>query len=299
MESSFKKREKSFAYILLLPSFLFISVFSFYPILSSILLSFQNETLGISRTSGSFAGLDNYRKLLNDAVAVDAFTNTFIFAAITVFFEILFGLAIALIMNEAFRGRGIVRAAILIPWAIPTVVSSQMWRFIFNDQYGFANYLFFADATQLYRAWLAQPSSAFGAIIVADVWKSSSFAALLILAGLQAIPDELYESARIDGAGRWQRFLKITLPLLTPAILVAVLFRTIDAFRVFDLIFVMTQGGPGDSTNVIQFYGYKKIFAEGQLGYGSSISVSIFVVLFAISLIYIRFLGKDIKGDEG
>jgi multiple sugar transport system permease protein len=175
---------------------------------------------------------------------------------------------IALVINRHFKGRGIVRAAILIPWAIPTVVSSQMWRFIFNDKYGLLNYALYGSDTIAYSAWMANPATAFAAIIIADVWKTSSFAGILILAGLQVIPDELYEAARIDGASSWQQFKKITLPFIKPSILIALLFRTMDALRVFDLVFVMTQGGPADSTNVLQFYGYKKIFAEGMMGYG-------------------------------
>jgi multiple sugar transport system permease protein len=217
--------------------------------------------------------------------------NTFIFVFSTTFFEILFGLGMALIINRSFRGRGLVRAAVLIPWAIPTVVSSQMWRFIYNDKYGLLNYLLFGTAESKYRAWLADPLFAFIGVIVADIWKASSFAALLILAGLQTIPDDLYEAARIDGADAWQRFRSITAPLVKPAILIALLFRTMDGFRVFDLIFVMTQGGPADSTNVLQFYGYKKIFAEGLMGYGSAVSVVVFLITLATAVVYIKFVG--------
>jgi multiple sugar transport system permease protein len=237
-----------------------------------------------------FIGLENYKRLLHDKIALHSLINTLLFVFISTFFEILFGLIIALIINRQFRGKGLIRAAILVPWAIPTVVSSQMWRFIFNDKYGLLNYIFFGSDTSSYVAWLANPTTAFTAIVVADVWKTSSFAALLILAGLQIIPDELYEAARIDGATAWQQFKKITLPLIKPAILVALLFRTMDAFRVFDLVFVMTQGGPADSTNVLQFYGYKKIFAEGLMGYGSTISVLVFLMAFIMAMIYIRVI---------
>lgn len=174
-----------------------------------------------------------------------------------------------------------------------------MWRFIFNDNYGLVNYLLYGTASLSYQAWLASPATAFAAIVIADVWKTSAFAGLLILAGLQVIPDELYEAARTDGATRWQQFRHVTLPLIRPALLVALLFRTMDAFRVFDLVFVMTQGGPADATNVLQFYGYKKIFAEGLMGYGSTISVLVFVVTFVISMIYIKALGMRIVQERG
>jgi multiple sugar transport system permease protein len=206
---------------------------------------------------------------------------------------------IALVLNKHFKGRGMVRAAILVPWAIPTVVSSQMWRFIFNDNYGLMNFMLFGSDTSAYTAWLANPTSAFAAIIIADVWKTSSFAGLLILAGLQIIPDELYEAAEIDGASAWQQFTKITLPLIKPALLIALLFRTMDAFRVFDLVFVMTQGGPADSTNVLQFYGYKKIFTEGLMGYGSTISVLVFLITLVISLFYIKVVGTKLFQEKG
>jgi multiple sugar transport system permease protein len=255
-------------------------------------LSLHKIILGLPGLGQPFTGLDNYRELLSDEIAGHALVNTLMFVFTSTFFEIIFGLVIALVINRHFRGRGMVRAAILVPWAIPTVVSSQMWRFIFNDKYGLMNFIFFGTDTASYSAWLADPSTAFAAIVIADVWKTSSFAGLLILAGLQVIPDELYEAAKIDGASQWQQFQKITLPLIKPAILIALLFRTMDAFRVFDLVYVMTQGGPADSTNVLQFYGYKKIFAEGLMGYGSTISVLVFAVTFIISLFYIRVMGR-------
>jgi multiple sugar transport system permease protein len=139
---------------------------------------------------------------------------------------------------------------------------------------------------------LALPTTALSAIIVADIWKTSSFAALLILAGLQVIPEDLYQAARVDGAGKWRCFWNITWPLIRPALLVALLFRTIDAFRVFDLAFVMTQGGPADATNVLQLYGYKKMFVEGWLGYGSAVSVCIFVIVLILAVIYVRMVGR-------
>jgi multiple sugar transport system permease protein len=219
---------------------------------------------------------------------------TLLFVGVSATLEVLVGAGMALLLNESFRGRGLVRAAVLVPWAIPTVVSSQMWRYIFNDRYGLFNFLVFGRDTSRYIAPLAEPWLARAAIIFADVWKTSSFAALIILAGLQTIPDELYEAAEVDGASAWQKLRRITLPLLKPALLLALLFRTIDAFKVFDLVFVMTQGGPADATNVLQFYGYKKIFAEGMIGYGSAISVGVFLISLALALLYIRLIGARV-----
>jgi multiple sugar transport system permease protein len=254
MKLSLLARERFFGFSLLTPCFLFVLVLAFYPIVYSFYLSMHRIVLGMPSIGQPFIGLENYLELMKDRVAIHAMVNTFIFVSVSTFFEIILGLVIALVIHRQFRGRGLVRAAILVPWAIPTVVSSQMWRFIFNDSYGLMNFIVFGSDTARYAAWLANPLSAFAAIVVADVWKTSSFAGLLILAGLQTIPDELYEAARIDGAGAWQQLKKITLPLIKPALLIALLFRTMDAFRIFDLVFVMTQGGPADSTNVLQFY---------------------------------------------
>jgi multiple sugar transport system permease protein len=298
MRLSLLTRERIFASSLLIPCFLFVIAFAFYPILYSLFLSLHKIILSLPYLGSPFVGLDNYKELLGDRVALHSLINTLVFVSATTILEILFGLVIALVINRHFKGRGIVRAAVLIPWAIPTVVSSQMWRFIFNDQYGLLNYILSGSNTSAYTAWLANPATAFMAIVAADVWKTSSFAGLLILAGLQLIPDDLYEAAEIDGASLWQQFREITLPLIKPAILIALLFRTMDAFRVFDLVFVMTQGGPADSTNVLQFYGYKKIFAEGFMGYGSTISVLVFFITFIISLIYIRTIGTRLFQEK-
>ncbi len=292
MRLSLLARERFFAVALLSPGLLLVVIFAFYPILYSFYLSLHRIILGLPGLGQPFVGLRNYVDLLHDRVALHALANTLLFVFSSTLLEVLFGLCIALVMNRHFRGRGFLRASILVPWAIPTVVSSQMWRFIFHDKYGLLNFTLFGADLSRYQAWLADPLIAFAAIVTADVWKTSSFAGLLILAGLQTIPDDLYEAARIDGASAWQQFRKITFPLIRPALLIALLFRTMDAFRVFDLVFVMTQGGPADSTNVLQFYGYKKIFAEGLMGYGSTISVLVFLVSFVTAMAYLRLLGR-------
>jgi multiple sugar transport system permease protein len=277
-----------------LPSFVFVLLFSLYPIFESLRLSLYRMILMLPWLGQKFVGWENYGDLFTDPVAMQSLRTTLLFVAVTAPSEVLLGLLMALVLNESFRGRALMRAIVLVPWAIPTVVSSQMWRFIFNDRYGLINFFLFGDAPHLYLAPLAEPDLALVAIMTADVWKTSSFAALIILAGLQTIPDELYEAASVDGANAWQQFRHITLPLLKPALLLALLFRTIDALRVFDLVFVMTQGGPADATNVLQFYGYKKTFAEGMIGYGSTIAVVVFFLSLVLSLLYIRLLGARI-----
>lgn len=280
----------------LLPSFVFVLLFSLYPIFESFRLSFYRLILTLPWLGQRFVGWENYQDLVTDPVAMKSLATTLLFVLVTAPLEVLLGLLMALVLNESFRGRAALRAVVLVPWAIPTVVSSQMWRFIFNDRYGLVNFFLFGDETHLYLAPLADPYLAVIAIMVADVWKTSSFAALILLAGLQTISDELYEAASIDGATSWQQFRHITLPLLRPALLLALLFRTIDALRVFDLVFVMTQGGPADATNVLQFYGYKKTFAEGMIGYGSTIAVVVFFLSLLLSLLYMRLLGARILG---
>jgi ABC-type sugar transport system permease subunit len=278
------------ACLFLLPSLIFVGVFALYPIFESVRLSFYRSILTLPWLGQKMVGWENYIDLWSDPVAAQSLRITLIFVFATIPLELVIGLGMALVMNEAFRGRGWLRAIVLIPWAIPTVVSSQMWRFIFNDRYGLFNFLFFGGEVSRYLAPLADPTLAPLAIIAAEVWKTSPFVALILLAGLQTIPDELYEAASIDGATTWQQFHQITLPLIRPALLLALLFRTIDALRVFDLVFVMTQGGPADATNVLSFYGYKKIFAEGMIGYGSAIAVGVFLMALILSLVYIRML---------
>jgi ABC-type sugar transport system permease subunit len=273
-----------------LPSFIFVGVFTLYPIFESFRLSFYRMILTLPWLGQKMVGWENYLDLWTDPVAIQAFRTTLIFVAVTIPLELLVGLGMALVMNEVFHGRGLLRAVVLIPWAVPTVVSSQMWRFIFNDRYGLVNFVLFGGDASRYLAPLADPYLAMVAIMIAEVWKTAPFAGLILLAGLQAIPDDLYDAASIDGATSWQKFRHVTLPLIRPALLLALLFRTIDGLRVFDLVFVMTQGGPADATNVLSFYGYKKIFAEGMVGYGSAVAVTVFLLSLTLSLVYLQIL---------
>ena len=285
-------RGQNFYLTLLVPVILVLLFFIAAPIGHSFFLSFHRIIIGLPQLKTPFVGLENYQELLNDPVAWHSFWITVIFVGTTTFFELLIGILLALLIHHRFPGRGALRACVLIPWAIPTVVSAQMWRFLFNDAYGVVNYAVFGTKITNYIPWLALPPTALLSIILADIWKTSSFAALLILAGLQVIPEELYQAARVDGAVAWRRFWHITWPLIRPALLVALLFRTIDAFRVFDLAFVMTQGGPADATNVLQLYGYKKMFVEGWMGYGSAISVCIFIIVLVLAITYVRMVGQ-------
>jgi multiple sugar transport system permease protein len=287
------KSSHRLALLFIVPSLVFVSVFTLYPIVESFRLSFYRTILTLPWLGQKMVGWENYLDLWTDPVAWQALRTTLVFVGVTVPSELLLGLGMALVMNEAFRGRGVLRAIVLVPWAIPTVVSSQMWRFIFNDRYGLFNFVLFGGDTARYFAPLADSRFAMLAIMAAEIWKTAPFAALIILAGLQTISDEVYEAASIDGATSWQKFRHVTLPLLWPALLLALLFRTIDALRVFDLVFVMTQGGPADATNVLQFYGYKKTFAEGMIGYGSTIAVTVFMISLILALAYLRALKSE------
>jgi len=296
--NTFLSAEHRAAWWMLAPALAFTLTLAVYPVIASFILSLYRIILSMPALGEPFVGLENYVLLFADPAARQAFMVTAGFVLCSTTLELAFGLIIALVIHAQFRGRGWVRAAALIPWVIPTAVASQMWRYLFNDQYGLANLIVFGDRVADYIPWLASPGLAFSIMVLVDVWKTSSFAALLILAGLQLIPDELYEAARIDGANLWQRFWHITLPLLKPALLLALLFRTMDAFRVFDLAFVMTQGGPGDATQVLQLYGYKAMFTEGRMGYGSAVSVMVFVAIFALSLVYVRTVGSRLMERE-
>jgi trehalose/maltose transport system permease protein len=207
----------------------------------------------------------------------------------------LLGLCIALVVNSAFKGRGLVRTAMLVPWAIPTIVSAQMWKWMYNDVYGVINDFLVRKEHILAQpvAFLSQSGLAMNSIIAVDVWKTTPFMALLLLAGLQVISDDLYEAASIDRANRWQQFWYITLPLLRPAILVALIFRTIDALRVFDIIYVMTSGAAG--TESINVYNYRNLIEFQKLGYGSTISVAIFAIIMVFVVIYVSI----VRVEEG
>ncbi|KAA5806631.1 carbohydrate ABC transporter permease [Thermoanaerobacterium thermosaccharolyticum] len=293
-QSKFYLNDAILGYLLVAPALLCIIAIALYPVLNTFKLSLyymKLQLIGLTH----FIGFQNYISLFNDPRFRSASINTVIFTIVSVSLELVIGMIMALLMNKKFKGTGLVRAAILIPWAIPTIVSALMWKFIYNDQFGLLNdILVRMGVINSYKAWLGSPSLAMGSAIFADVWKTAPFMALLLLAGLQNISYEFYEAAKVDGAGSIRRFFSITLPLLKPTILVALIFRTLDAFRVFDLIFVMTGGGPGNSTETLTIYAYKTLFRNLDFGIGSAIAVVIFIFVFIFAVIYIRLLDKSI-----
>jgi len=291
--------ERRLAAYMVSPSILLIALVAAYPIIYAIWLSLHEYSVrvaGLSRWAGPL-GLRNYQEVLwgnSSQEFWDAFKTTFIFTGFSVFFELLLGLAMALAMHSAFRGQGLLRTVVLVPWAVLTVVTAIMWRSIFDPTLGFVN-----SVLGTTTVWLGQEPQALIVMIIADVWKTAPFMALLILAGLQVIPGEIYEAAKVDGATMWQRFSKITLPLLMPAILVALIFRTLDALRIFDLPFVLTKGAHG--TNTLSLESYQTFVANNILGLGAAMAVLTFIVVMFVSFLYIRFVGGNIRGlaEEG
>lgn len=290
---SLEKTETRDAWIMMTPAIICLLVVAVYPILRTFWLSLHEMVLTDPGSGYPFVGLKNYSSILTDARAMEAILFTLKFTVVTVFFELLIGFTAALIMNKGFKAKGLVRAAILIPWAIPTSVSAMMWKFIYNDQYGlFNDILSRLGVIDGYKAWLSTSSGSFMALVITDIWKTAPYMALLILAGLQMVPDEMYEAAKIDGANVFQRFRYVTLPTVKTTVLVALLFRTLDAFRVFDLISVMTGGANG--TESISVYAYNNLMKFLDFGYGSSLAVLIFIVVFIISLIYMKLMGDKL-----
>ena len=283
--------ERRTAYYMILPALLIILVVAFYPIAYSVYLSFFEANIN---SAGSFVGLRNYVLLLQSGEFAEGLANTVVFTVVSVSLEFVIGLAIALAINRAFRGRGLVRAAVLVPWAFPTVISAVMWRLMFQDQVGIIQYA--ASALSLVSEPILSDQTLLliGAILV-DTWKTTPFMALLLLAGLQTISPDLYEAARVDGASAFQRFWRITLPLLKPAILVAVLFRTLDAYRVYDLFWAMSNR----ELESLSTFVYKAVrISQLNFAIGNAASVFIFVSAFLIALFFIKVLGMQTSTEE-
>jgi multiple sugar transport system permease protein len=236
-----------------------------------------------------FVGFENYWRLLADTRFWNALWNTVYFTAVSVTLELGLGLSVALLLRRAFRGRALMYAVVLVPWAIPTVVSARMWEWMYNAEFGVLNYVLGTSVN-----WLGHPAWAMHAAIVMDVWKSTPFVILLLLAGLQNIPRELYLAARLDGASAWTQFRAVTLPLLAPLIWVVSIFRTIDAFRVFDTIYVLTGGGPANSTETLSIYAYKILFQQLEFGYGSTVAVVAMLCVGAAALLYARLMRQSL-----
>jgi trehalose/maltose transport system permease protein len=299
------------AYMFLIPMLVMLAVVAAWPLFRSISFSFTDASANtIFNGQSEWVGFENYlekrvrsngtvrwRGILADEDWWNAVWNTVRFSLVSVGFETLLGLLVALVLNAEFKGRGLVRAAILIPWAIPTVVSARMWGWMLNDQFGIINHMMLSvGLIDQPIAWTASADTAMIAVLIVDIWKTTPFMALLILAGLQLIPRDMYEAARIDGVHPVKVFFKITLPLLRPAIMVAVIFRALDALRIFDLIYLLTP--QSDSTMTMSVLSYREIQQFGDYGEGSAMSTLLFFIITLFVLLYIKIGKVDLSGEK-
>jgi len=283
------RSEHRLAWLLCAPAVIAMLAVTAYPIGYAIVLSVQQIDLRFP-DEGGFVGLDNYTSVLSSQLWWTDVFNTVFLTVVTVSIELVLGMAIALVMHRAIFGRGVVRTAVLIPYGIITVVAAFSWQFAFAPDSGFVNNLpLISDEMD----WFGGRFSSFAVIIMAEVWKTTPFMALLLLAGLVTIDGQLYEAAKVDGASAWQRFTRITLPLMKPAILVALLFRTLDAFRVFDTIYIMTAGA--QDTESVSILGFNQLISRLNLGLGSAVSVLIFLCVVAIAFLYVKVLGTRVE----
>jgi ABC-type sugar transport system permease subunit len=281
------------------PALATILLIALFPLAWTVWESLHQHDLRMPWLGRPFVGLRNYADAFADGRFWSALGHTVFFAVASISLELVLGLFLAVAMNETFRGRAVTRAAVLVPWAIPTVVAALLWRFMFESEAGIVNAtLVNAGVLDQPVVWFVRAATAWVPVILADVWKTTPFVALLLLAGLQNIDRSLYEAASVDGAGAWWQFRHITLPLLAPAMLVVLIFRTLDAFRVFDLIYVLTGGGPGTSTEPIALYAFGALLQNLEFGYGSALSVIIFAITFGLALAYVKGLGADADGGR-
>jgi len=283
--------ERELAAVLLLPCLLFLAVFAFYPIVDAFWTSLHRLRLDQPAAGEPFVGLRNFTLAAQDAGARHAIAVTLAYVGVTVAAQFVLGLGIALVVHRTVRAKGFVRAATLLPWTLAPALAGQMWRWLFNDSAGVINDL-------LHRAglinrpiiWLGVPTLAFAAVATAASWGAASYMALILLAGLRGIPEELYEASSLDGASPLRAFFAITLPLLQGAVMVSLVLRTLGALQAFDIIFPMTGGGPGDATETFAFYVYQNTFQFLNFGYGAALSVILLLLALSFAAVYYRVL---------
>ena len=277
------KRYKN--YLFILPAIILLLVVVFFPALRCFYLSFFHN-VKTSAEPSYFVGLSNYVTVFADKWFYSSLYNTIVFTVISVSLEFILGLGMALLLNTSFKGRGLARACVLVPWALPPAVMAMAWGWMYDGTYGvFNDILLRLGIISSPVAWLGKPTLAMGALIFADVWKTTPFIMIILLAGLQSIPRDLYEAIKMDGAGWWGQFRRITLPLLKSYIVLAILFRTIHAFGVFDLVWVLTGGGPGGATQTISLYIYNNLYRYLNLGYAASLTIVTALILLIIAVI--------------
>lgn len=287
-----KREERRMVAMTLVPALVVTFGVILIPLVEAFWLSFHRYNLTVP--GRPFIGLANYAAALSDPGFWQAVGRTLYFTVVSTGLELVLGLAVALLLNERFAGRGLLRALLLLPWALPTIVNGMIWRWIYNADYGALNALLVQlGLIDHYRSWLGSPMGAMNAVIVADVWKMTPLVVMILLANLQTIPGELYEAASIDGAGALGRFRFVTLPHIRAGILVSLVARTIEAFKVFDIIFIMTRSGPANGTQTIAYYAYTETFTGLQFGKGAALSYLIAILITALALIYFRLIREE------
>jgi multiple sugar transport system permease protein/N,N'-diacetylchitobiose transport system permease protein len=281
------------ALLLMLPAFVVVLGVVLYPLGRTAVLSFFDVTSSV-QTDLPFVGLRNYADLFGSPAFWATLARTAAFTIFSTALQLVLGLAVAQFLNQRIRGQWLFRSAVVFAWALPTIVNANMWRWILNSQYGLLNgVLMHLGLIETGKDWIGGPNQALLAVALADSWKSTSLVAILLFAGLQTIPRELYEAAALDGAGAWRRYLHMTLPLLTPTIGVVLVLRTIEAFKVFDIIYVMTRGGPASGTTTIAFYTYLQAFSNQRFGLGSAVAFVTVACILALCLVYMRALNRS------
>ncbi len=291
---SLRQRERRQAWGLLAPMLLVMLLLTAWPLMRTIWLSFTDAALIGSGDAPGWIGVENYLYALSDPDFRLSLWRTLYFTLVSVAFEGVIGVLVALLLNQRFTGRNVLRVLVILPWALPTIVNAMMWRLNFNPDYGSVNALL----TQLgildgYRSWLGSPDSALNAVMFADVWKNYPLVTLLVLAALQSIPDDLFEAARLGGASAWRRFRAITFPAIVGALSVALVLRTIDAFKIFDIIYVMTRGGPVDSTKTLSFYVYQESFSYLRAGSGAAYAILMTLLCAVLIALYMLLLWRQ------
>jgi ABC-type sugar transport system permease subunit len=284
--------DRTFATLLVVPVLAVLAAVMVFPFLQILRLSFFKYDVFAGGTT-TFIGLENYRAMFQDPRFYNALWNTVKFTVITVSLQLLLGLGIATVLHKSFQGRTVIRVAVLLPWALPTIINSLLFRWMFDARFGvFNDILMRLHLVSRPVDWLVSAAGASFAIYFTQIWKMSSYMGLILLAGLQSIPSDLYEASRVDGASRWTQFLHITLPLLRPAITVAVIFRTVVALQVFDVVYAMTKGGPGIATETMVYNIYMQVFRYTEFGYGSTLSVFLSIVILVFGVLYARRLTR-------
>jgi len=285
-----ERSDKRLGYLLVAPVLVLLLAITAYPLVYNIWNAFHFDNLSYGNLPHSWVGFRNFSAIFESSLWVAALERTLVFTVVTIVFDIVVALALALMLNRNFRGRGLLRASVLVPWAVPTVVSATLWKTMFDPRAGFVDYFLGAfNGSWANISWLgASVWRSWAAVFVADSWKNIPFVAIILLAGLQVIPNDVYEAAKMDGASWWQTFRRITLPMLKPAISVALIFRTLQALLVFDVIYIMTGGGPGNSTETLSFLNYQTFIVNTDFGNGGAQSIMLVILALLVSAIYVR-----------